>query len=203
MNRRGHTLLELAISTTILAVIGGGIFTLTRDSDAVLDASMSSVHASRLCEQGLRRLRDDLEVADLVTLAIDATPLAGDAVSLQLPIAVAGGVVTWGARAVVDGRWTDFPNATVQYVVQPPVGGGALRLVRRVVDGAGVALAADEVVADRIDEPGAGGKGVIVARNGRLVTLTVRVRLSHDDDRTDAGEDYVKSRQATVRLRNP
>lgn len=201
--RRGHTLFELLISAGLIAVISGGVFALAKDSQAAFGSSLRTVRASRECTEALRRLRDDLEVANPTSLAITAL-LDGDAVSLQVPVAIAGGAITWGARVQQDGATVDFADGIVEYrIAQDGTGDPRLKLLRRVVDAGGVVLVADQSIVDDVDAPDPGrGKGLIVVRNGRLVTVTFRVRLSDDADRADAGEDLIKSQQITVRLRN-
>jgi hypothetical protein len=201
---RGHTLIELTMSTGILAVIGGGIFTLMKDSGAVFGASLRSVKANRACTGGMHRLRDDVELADPASLAISTTA-SGDRVKLQVPLSITNGVIAWGGRCLQDNLPADFPDATVEYrVASAAAGRPRLQLLRRLLDPAGAAITADEVIVDDVDEPdNVAGKGFTIARAGRMVTTTIRVRLSADDDRADQGEDLVRSQQTTIRMRNP
>jgi prepilin-type N-terminal cleavage/methylation domain-containing protein len=197
----GFTLIEVVISSGILALLAGSVLTLMRDASRIFDISVRSAQARRHCVTVVDDLGRTLEQSNGANLVIDSTHPEGDWLTLQVPSSVTNGVITWGADA-------QHPNAFSRFMLVPDVHQPQLwSLVRRVVDGAGIQLAPDLELVGSVDAPaGMLGKGFIVQRNAlnnHFVTAGLRLRLAKDGSVTGAGKDLLRSQQVTIRLRVP
>ncbi len=200
----GFTLLETTFSVSILAIVAGGTVSMMKSSGSVFTESVRSTAARRASTDALARLTDDVAQANAASLAITTNSTAGDQLSLQVPMSITAGTVTWGARTLSSGTVGALANSTVRYLVTAaPAGRVGWQLVRRVVNSLGATIGSDEVLLRDVDGPDQKlGKGFVVTRNNKLVTVTVRMRMSSDKDVTDKGEDLIKTRTLTIRLNN-
>lgn len=200
----GFTLLETTFSVSILAIVAGGTVSMMKSSGSVFAESVRSTAARRASTDALARLTDDVAQANAASLTITTNSSTGDQVSLQVPMSITAGTITWGARTLTSGTVGNLANSTVRYLVTAaPNGRVGWQLVRRIVNSLGVTIGTDEVLLRDVDGPDKKlGKGFVVTRNNKLVTVKVRMRMSTDKDVADKGEDLIKSRTLTIRLSN-
>lgn len=188
-SRRGTTLLETSLTTTLLVGIVGTAFSLTRESQGVMiDCTRALVERAE-SSSAFEQLAEAIAQANSATLQIDPQPLDGDRLLLQVPLALAGSAATWGATSVDRAAATQWAGGFDEYtLVASQNHRQKFRLIRRPVDTAGQPLGAAIDIADGIDGvDSAGNKGFTVFRDASLVRITLR--MGHAVD-------------VTVRLRN-
>jgi prepilin-type N-terminal cleavage/methylation domain-containing protein len=148
----GFTLLELSISTVVLAAVGYAVsiaVKMGKDSNATVMQAASEARAERKTIATLIDLRNSSNAR--ITVATDGN--GNTQARIQLPIEVAG-ALTWGVRdrrlGADETAWNQ-ENWDVRYAVD-----GEGRLVRRVVDVDG-ATQLEDVLAEELGGPGAPG----------------------------------------------
>jgi len=185
--RGGFTLLEtamaLAIASILMVVLGNILISSTNSVDTILVDSVTDQEIKK----GLNRFLDEAQTSSTSVLTVDTTGADHDAVTLQTPGPYTG-TVSWGATdtaAVWQTGWS------VRYLV---VGG---QLVRRVLNGSGTQVGADELLVRFVDNVSGGQKGFRVAVTGPVVNAVVRIRKTFRDNKS-----YTKEMGSSAILKN-
>jgi prepilin-type N-terminal cleavage/methylation domain-containing protein len=173
----GFTLVELTISSVILAVVGYSVSVAVKLGNDSNSTVMRVTGESRSERKTMAALMDDVRMSSnaRITVATDAD--GNSLVQIQQPIEV-GGVFVWGAR---DRRLGDDDDAwnrqdwTIRYLVD-----GNAQLVRRVVDANGVTQLEDVLGDDLLDEGGTPGFRMVQSGDVWQVNLAVH-RGAHSE----------------------
>jgi len=186
--RSGFTLLELSISTVILAVVGYSVSTavkLGNDSNATV---MQVVSESRGQRKSITQLIDDVRMTTNTRITITTALDGNSQVQLQMPIEVAGALV-WGVRDRRLGEGEDTWNQAdwlVRYVVDDDG-----QLVRRVIDTNGATRLEDVLDDDLLDGVGTPGFRMVQAGDVWQVNLATR---RDDHGAVSRNEFHVRTR---------
>jgi hypothetical protein len=188
----------MTMAMGMFAVVATGIAAVLQDSDRVMEKSMRSGAAREDVTQVIQSIVRELEQSNALGLQVDNAPNTYDGLTLQTPLGANTGVIEWGARQYLQGQWTNYVDHSVTYFLAPDMSND-LRLIRRILDPFGNVAAPDEILAVGVDAPNVSGKGFLVTRSGNLVTVGLRLRAGGQGG---TGEQVVRSRTSTVRLRN-
>lgn len=188
--RGGFTLLELTISTLILATVGYSVSVavkLGKDSNTTV---MQVASESRTERKTMASLIDDVRMSSDARVTVATDQAGNSVVQIQRPIEVEGAFV-WGVRDRRLGNDEDSwnqENWTIRYLVDADG-----QLVRRVVDTNGVTRVEDVLGGDMLDG-GVGNPAFSVARSGDVWEVDIA---------TQSGPDAPISRsELHVRTRN-
>ena len=178
----GFSLVELLLAAAILLVILAVGAALAGQASAIWRNVFHDTHAVHDARQGLARVAEELRRSSAAVITVDAAPADTDVLTYFLPVGRDGSVVLWGAEGVAGWR------------VRVAVEDG--RLLRTVLDAAGVPQGRPEVLATGVDAPFQGAKGFGVTVQGRLFSVRVRTRAR------SGGHTWRKSVATTVAVRN-
>jgi len=162
---RGYTLIEMAITCILMVIIFGAGLSLsveTRDAWSHIYQDTGALQAGR---DTLRRLATELAASN----ADHVTIIPGDVhdtLEYQVPVALNGEDVTWGA------------DGTEDRIIRVSVVDGSL--VRRVIDTADAVVGQTRLLVQRVDSLHEGQKGFEVSRVDTLCTIRLRVRAEQD-----------------------
>ena len=183
----GFTLLEtmiaLGVAVVGLAIVGNILVS----SVGAVDQIMVDTSVEQDLKRGVSRLLRELGTSSTATIAIDTSNSSYDMATFQTPGTYSGSV-TWGAIDTA-GVWQS--GWTVRYTVSSGT------LVRRVLNGSGTQVGADETLVRTVDAVSGGVKGFRVTPNGPLYNVSVRVRKTFRDSK-----DYTKDFTSTVLVKN-
>jgi len=187
-HKSGFTLLELSISTVILAVVGYSVSAavkLGNDSNATV---MQVASDSRGQRKSITQLIDDVRMSTNTRITITTAINGNSQVQLQMPIEVAG-ALAWGVRDRRLGEDEDAWNQAdwiVRYLVDDDG-----RLVRRVVDLNG-ATRLEDVLDDDLLE-GVGTPGFRMVQAGAVWQVNLATRRG-DHGTVSRNEFHVRTR---------
>ncbi len=185
--RGGFTLLEtamaLAIASVLMVVLGNILISSTSSVDYIVVDSITDQEIKK----GLNRLLDELQTSSTTVMAVDGSDADHDSATFQTPGAYTG-TVSWGAVDVA-GVWQT--GWSVRYQV---VGG---ELVRRVLNGSGTQVGANELLVRLVDNLSVGQKGFRITVTGPVVNTVIRIRKTFRDNKS-----YTKELSSSVFLKN-
>lgn len=185
--RGGFTLLELTISSAILAVVGYSVsvaLELGHESSITVQETAQLARAER---RTISTLVDDVRSSTNARISVVADVDGNTDMRLQQPIEVAG-ALTWGVRdRRLGSDEADWNQAdwNVRYLVD-----GDDRLVRRVVDAAG-ATRFEDVLADDLRTDAAAFRVVQV---GEIWEVSITTRRGEDGSAFSTSEFHVRAR---------
>lgn len=198
----GSTVLETVISVGVLASVGSGLFGILAESSG---SFRDTIRASQIRTRTLGMfdvLRDDLDQADLGTLQISQAT-HGEELLLQVPLGMAGGVVTWGARHTSQGVETEYPGYWVLYSLRPDAREPTLELLREVVPAPGGTPVFTEGIARGIDQADPSGPGWDLDLQGSFLTVTARVRSGASQQQSGSSDHgLAKTMSSVYRIRD-
>lgn len=186
--RSGFTLLELSISTVILAVVGYSLTTAVKLGNDSNSTVTQVANESRGQRKSITQLIDDLRMTTNTRITITTASDGNSQVQLQMPIEVAGALV-WGVRDRRLGDSEDTWNQadwTVRYVVDDED-----QLVRRVVDLNG-ATRLEDVLDDDLLE-GVGTPGFRMVQAGEVWQVNLATQRG-DQGTVSRNEFHVRTR---------
>lgn len=210
LHRRGFTLVEMAISATILFVLLGvvGLAALTGDKAFHVAAAKSEVEAR--ARRVVDRIADQVAMCGATALTPSAlAPLGSSTLDFKTPTGLAGSTITWGDTSRIQFQYTTRdPNDGKDNDGNGLVDDGQVVLVQHVglttqkstvlVRGVAEFLqgetpnAKDDNSNGLVDE-----KGLSFDRVGEK--LTIRLTLGEKDPE---GDLVVRSAQTTIKIRN-
>jgi hypothetical protein len=174
---RGHTIIEVALASTVMVILVGGTYTAIKNAGDSWGSVVQRTQVQAKSRDTLRQITDDLKRA--ANIKIDGSDYHADALRLQLPVAFTDGAVQWGVRVrdPKTGLITPKPGYWLEYRAVVRYFDGVLtrRLVRRVLTDTLYRAVPDVTVADNVDICRNGAKGFAVIRTGDL--YEVRLRL--------------------------
>ncbi len=187
---RGYTLLELTISTVLLATVGLSVsigVKLGNDSHATVTSISSESRATR---KSVSTLVEDIRGSADARITVTTDPDGNSLVQLSQPIEVAGALV-WGVRdrrlGVDEDTW-NRQDWTIRYLVD-----AQNRLVRRVVDIVGVTQAED-VLSTGLRDGNVAEPGFRVVHSGDIWQVNIATRHgAHGEGKTE-NELHVRTR---------
>jgi hypothetical protein len=188
--RGGYTLLELTISTVLLASLGYSVslgVKMGQESNATVNRISSESRATR---KSISSLADDVRGCSNSRITVTTDVAGNSRVQLMQPIVVASALV-WGVYDRRLGRDEDTWNRqdwTVVYTVD-----GQNRLVRRIVDLDGVTQIED-VLADGVRAGNLANPGFRVAQSGDVWEVNIAKSHGVNDEGTSASGFHVRTR---------
>jgi len=199
---RGTSLLEISIAAAVLIIVVGGTYaTVLRASDS-WGAVVKTTDVQHTGRETMLRLTEEIKRG--ANVKIDASNAHADVVSFQVPLALSGAEVVWGATKthLITGQKLVKPGWWIQYrVVNRRLKDGSFdrMLVRRVLDGYGYPVGGDERIADHVDVARLGKKGFTVVRTGDLYSIRLRLlKVEGRGTNEDLVEvDYTRLKGAT------
>lgn len=187
-HKSGFTLLELSISTVILAVVGYSVSAAVKLGNDSNSTVMQVASDSRGQRKSITQLIDDVRMSTNTRITITTASNGNSQVQLQMPIEVAGALV-WGVRDRRLGEDEDTWNQAdwiVRYLVDDDG-----RLVRRVVDLNG-ATRLEDVLDDDLLE-GVGTPGFRMVQAGAVWQVNLATRRG-DHGTVSRNEFHVRTR---------
>jgi len=187
-HKSGFTLLELSISTVILAVVGYSVSAAVKLGNDSNSTVMQVASDSRGQRKSITQLIDDVRMSTNTRITITTASNGNSQVQLQMPIEVAGALV-WGVRDRRLGEDEDAWNQAdwiVRYLVDDDG-----RLVRRVVDLNG-ATRLEDVLDDDLLE-GVGTPGFRMVQAGAVWQVNLATRRG-DHGTVSRNEFHVRTR---------
>ncbi len=169
--RGGFTLIELSISTVILAVVGYSVSVAVKLGNDSNSTVRQVVNESRGQRKSIAQLIDDVRMSTNSRITITTGAEGNSEVQLQMPIEIAGALV-WGVRdrRLGDGEATwNQADWFVRYLVDDDA-----RLVRRIVDLNG-ATRLEDVLDDDLRE-GVGTPGFRMVQAGDVWEVSLATR---------------------------
>ncbi len=187
-HKSGFTLLELSISTVILAVVGYSVSAAVKLGNDSNSTVMQVASDSRGQRKSITQLIDDVRMSTNTRITITTAINGNSQVQLQMPIEVAG-ALAWGVRDRRLGEDEDAWNQAdwiVRYLVDDDG-----RLVRRVVDLNG-ATRLEDVLDDDLLE-GVGTPGFQMVQAGAVWQVNLATRRG-DHGTVSRNEFHVRTR---------
>jgi len=187
-HKSGFTLLELSISTVILAVVGYSVSAAVKLGNDSNSTVMQVASDSRGQRKSITQLIDDVRMSTNTRITITTASNGNSQVQLQMPIEVAG-ALAWGVRDRRLGEDEDAWNQAdwiVRYLVDDDG-----RLVRRVVDLNG-ATRLEDVLDDDLLE-GVGTPGFRMVQAGAVWQVNLATRRG-DHGTVSRNEFHVRTR---------
>jgi len=187
-HKSGFTLLELSISTVILAVVGYSVSAAVKLGNDSNSTVMQVASDSRGQRKSITQLIDDVRMSTNTRITITTAINGNSQVQLQMPIEVAG-ALAWGVRDRRLGEDEDAWNQAdwiVRYLVDDDG-----RLVRRVVDLNG-ATRLEDVLDDDLLE-GVGTPGFRMVQAGAVWQVNLATRRG-DHGTVSRNEFHVRTR---------
>lgn len=168
--RAGFTLLELTISSVLLAAVGYAVSVAVKTSRDSNTTVMRAASEARETRKTIVALIDDVRTSSNARITVATDGNGNTQARIQQPIEVAG-ALSWGVRdrrlGTSEDEW-NRANWDLRYLVD-----GQDRLVRRVVDDAGVTQIED-VLAE--DLAGPGTPSFVLAQSGAIWQVRVSTR---------------------------
>ncbi len=186
----GFTLIELSISTVILAVVGYSVSIAVKMGNDSNSTVMQVASDSRTERKTMSALMDDVRMSSNARITATTDLHGNSLVQIQQPIEVDGGFV-WGVRdrrlGGDEASWNQ-ENWTIRYAVDANG-----RLVRRIVDTNDVTRLED-VLADDVIDGGGGATGFRVVRSGDVWQVNVATRRGASGEVVSETEFHVRTR---------
>ncbi|MCY2959633.1 MAG: prepilin-type N-terminal cleavage/methylation domain-containing protein [Planctomycetota bacterium] len=185
----GFTLVELSISTVILAVVGYAVSVAVKMGHDSNSTVMEVASDSRAERKSISALIDDIRMTSNAQITVTTAPDGNSQLQLKQPIDVAAAQV-WGVRDRRLGNdetaWNQL-DWTVRYLVD-----GNSRLVRRVVDLNG-ATRLEDVLGDDLLDTG-GTPGFRVAQSGDVWQVHLATRRGSHGGVITENDFHVRTR---------
>lgn len=93
----GYTMLEVATSTAIAGLLGLAAVTMVQVGRDTHDKTRVETHRSQGVREAARRLGDEIKQTKAACLAVTKQIDGNCEIVFQRPVAVLGGIITWGA----------------------------------------------------------------------------------------------------------
>ena len=196
----GFSLVELSAALAVTLVIGVAVMGLVDVSQSGARTVSTETHSSRALRSAAEHVAGDLRQTAQPQLSITTLPDQNHTVTLQVPVGVSGGVVTWGVYDPVLG--TDPASRTkagwsLRYTVRTVLLDGVgldRQLVRQILNTGGQ-VRHERVLLRHVEEGYAAQPGFRVEQNGAMWRVTISAR-------TGTGTGPVHSLAFDVALRN-
>ena len=191
---RGVSFVEVAISITVFAALGTGIFTIISDTSGVFQSSVIASQRRSDSIEAMTQLQRELSQASPSTLVVDQTDANTDIIQFQIPVAVVGETIVWGAE--------DVAGQMLEYRLTNQINSSALQLVRRVLSDTG-AIIDEQVLGRNLDGVDNDGKAFSVTVDDSLITLNLRFLMTHAETEGQIDDDIPRrTTTAVIRLRS-
>ncbi len=168
--QRGFTIVEVVAAMTVMAIVGLSLMQLIRISHGGARATADMTRSWGGLRKASGMMADDLAQSAATKMTL-ATVNGEQQVTLQQPVAVAGGAVTWGACDLAQPVATRMrPGWFVRWTVRTV--NGERQLVRQLLDAA-QSVKVEQVVVRKL-RAGTGSKpGFKVQASGQMWTITL------------------------------
>ena len=172
----GLTLVELAISAALLVVLAATVVGTMRASQGGATTVREETAVSRGLRQAMAQVSRDVQQTAASQLTIVTLADGNHRVTLQHPVALSGGVVTWGVHDPVlgvDDATRTQPGWSIRFTVLAEA--GDRHLVRQILDGTG-AVKHEDVLLRGLEDGSGAQPGFHIVQSGVLWRVTISAR---------------------------
>ena len=193
----GYTLLEMAISVTIFAIVGFGLVRAVDMGKGSQRAVAERVEANAQMRSVRSLIAEDLSLSDDDNISVEVLPDGNDQLSVMQPI-VSGGDLTWGVFDMSLGDTDEDRNREdwkIRYTVDSVVAawGTNRRLLRQIVDDLDV-VQQSEVVLEGLRHGAGDPRGFSIAKSGDMWDVQITMSGESHGAHTQGVSFHVRTR---------